>query len=987
VLALAFSASAAPTVTLREGTSLSVSTDRTGELLALDLAGSIWTMNRSDGWAQPVTGAADGSQHSALSPDGRLIAFEVRRGGRTHIVLQTLATGEQRNLTLGDYDHLGPAWHPDGRRIAMASNRGGDFSIWAIDIESLALQQLSFQPGDEWEPAWNKEGDSLAFVSASSRGEGLYVQIPGKPVRLVAESPDRLHAPAWRPDGSLLTYVVRGTGFSRMEMAILSEPPVIKPLTRGENVVPRPARWLNRDAFLYTADGRLRERRLDDFGPRDLTFSAKITLPPPAPAAVTHLDTSTEPRPARGITGMTGGAAAGLYLTALGDLWQVDGEGRFVRQWTNDPYVDTDPALSPDGQRLVFVSDRSGSLELWLLELGDGSMRPLTDAGQIAMEPAWSPDGRRLAYLSAAHPAAGSAALTTLDLETSTTSTVASGLPEPSAPAWLPDGSLRVAVGGTEPGRSSGALRLDPDGGAPQPVTLPPGATRPRWSPDGRYLAIVTEEGLQLGAMPADPSAISFRRLATGPVHLARWTADSRSLIWSDGMTVQRVDAAGGEPHPVPIELSWRTAAPGSALVIRAGRLFDGLGPGYAEDRDIVIRDGRIEAVRPRMNDDSTPSWDATGLTVIPGLIDLSVRPGLPAGERMGRILLGFGVTAVRETAGNRPNDTLERQESWAADRRPGPRLLQAFMACPRSAAAAGSLVAHASRLGAAAVELCPGLSGELQRAVIEVAREAGHAISSRAAFPAALLGAAEVGLYGSTAAAHQHAASPDRFAYGDVVEIAGAAGLVSPSRLSAAGLPDLARRSEIAEMPAYRRLFSDAERYWYEESWRRQLTAWGGTLSAERRTAGQSVFRAVARGVRVVPGSDAPESPWGLGLHAELRLLVDTGLQPFQVLRMATLDAARALGLADTIGRIAPGMLADLVIVEGDPLRNIEDASQVVAVVVGGRLYTAQVLGMGPGVGKLYSSEAADMANPGTAAEFTATAKTAPGSLRTPDR
>jgi imidazolonepropionase-like amidohydrolase len=81
------------------------------------------------------------------------------------------------------------------------------------------------------------------------------------------------------------------------------------------------------------------------------------------------------------------------------------------------------------------------------------------------------------------------------------------------------------------------------------------------------------------------------------------------------------------------------------------------------------------------------------------------------------------------------------------------------------------------------------------------------------------------------------------------------------------------------------------------------------------------------------------------MGLHAELALLVDLGLQPFQVMKMATLEAARALGIDHELGSIEPGKMADLVIVGGDPLRDISDAVQVRTVLQNGHSYTIEQL------------------------------------------
>ena len=80
---------------------------------------------------------------------------------------------------------------------------------------------------------------------------------------------------------------------------------------------------------------------------------------------------------------------------------------------------------------------------------------------------------------------------------------------------------------------------------------------------------------------------------------------------------------------------------------------------------------------------------------------------------------------------------------------------------------------------------------------------------------------------------------------------------------------------------------------------------------------------------------------PPGLGLHAEFRALAAAGLTPEQALRAAGVNAASALGLGLQLGRIAAGSFADLVIVDGDPLADIGDALNVVAVVRNGRFFS----------------------------------------------
>jgi hypothetical protein len=89
--------------------------------------------------------------------------------------------------------------------------------------------------------------------------------------------------------------------------------------------------------------------------------------------------------------------------------------------------------------------------------------------------------------------------------------------------------------------------------------------------------------------------------------------------------------------------------------------------------------------------------------------------------------------------------------------------------------------------------------------------------------------------------------------------------------------------------------------------------------------------------GVPILPGTDT----WpGFGLHYELELYAEAGIPAPDVLRLATLGAAREMGRAADLGTIEPGKLADLVLVDGDPTVDIGDIRRVVTVVKGGRVY-----------------------------------------------
>jgi len=87
---------------------------------------------------------------------------------------------------------------------------------------------------------------------------------------------------------------------------------------------------------------------------------------------------------------------------------------------------------------------------------------------------------------------------------------------------------------------------------------------------------------------------------------------------------------------------------------------------------------------------------------------------------------------------------------------------------------------------------------------------------------------------------------------------------------------------------------------------------------------------------------ADAPlrNSPPGFGLHEELTLLARGGMSPFEVLRSATLEPARYFGMLDSLGTVAAGKLADLLLLDANPLRDIRNTRRISAVVANGRLY-----------------------------------------------
>lgn len=111
-----------------------------------------------------------------------------------------------------------------------------------------------------------------------------------------------------------------------------------------------------------------------------------------------------------------------------------------------------------------------------------------------------------------------------------------------------------------------------------------------------------------------------------------------------------------------------------------------------------------------------------------------------------------------------------------------------------------------------------------------------------------------------------------------------------------------------------------------------------GGLLAFDQKLVGE-MFRA---GVPILAGTDClnPYVFPGFSLHDELALLVESGMTPLAALQAATSSAAAFMGKSADLGTVGAGKLADLVLLDANPLEDIHNTRKIRAVVAGGRLY-----------------------------------------------
>ena len=633
-----------------------------------------------------------------------------------------------------------------------------------------------------------------------------------------------------------------------------------------------------------------------------------------------------------------------VVFTALGDLWWRRASGE-LRQLTNDSSVERDPAFSPDGRLLAFTSDRGGGgMQVWLRDVASGVDRVVTKMPRGVRYPTFARDGRSLVFQQAGPRGNQDFTLHRLDIGSSVVTPVRAPALWPGRMGFSADGrSVIVAVltGRSARFREGRNLltAIDVESGAQTSVELPAGMaadTGPAVSPDGRSAALLIDGELWLLPLATDGSAAAPpRQRSAGLADYPSFSADGRTVTYLASGGLRQIDAAGGGPRSLPVQLTWTPAAGSDRVLIRAGHLFDGLGPDYRKDVDILIDGPRIAAVGPALVvAPDVRVIDARHATVLPGLIDNHAHHQAHDGEWVGKAWLAFGVTSVVEPGGL-PYESRENYEAWAAGRRAGPRLFfagpqldgqQRFFPFASHVTTDRRLdleLERAERLQYSLIKTYTRMPVSREALTIRGAHQLGLPVSSHEIYPAFALGGDRVEhLRGTSRLGWSTKQSDSLRMYGDVVQIVGASGATMvPTLVVGGGFLDLLLRYPALDaLPQYAAFYAEPDR--------KALRALAG-LAARKRSlfdAGVENSRRAVRelhssGARILAGTDAPIFPYGLSLIAELRALKDAGLPAAAVLRAATADAADAIGAGSTLGRVAPGMLADLLIVDGDPL------------------------------------------------------------------
>jgi Tol biopolymer transport system component/predicted Ser/Thr protein kinase len=386
----------------------------------------VWWFGRSSRsalrWPQvsavsPIAAFPGNETQPAVSEDGQWVAFswEGESGERRDIYVTRSGGGEQpRRLTHDasrDTSDNYPAWSPNGGQIAFVRTRGGGEGeivlIPAGGGEERKLREIRLLtfPATSW-LAWTRDGEQIVFASASpeSGRSTLYLlRLSNRTVRRLFLPPDGVigdGSPTFSPAGGSLAFL-RWSSPTVSALLVqkigaggeaLGEPTLVgtgvsagTPQSPG---TPHSPAWIDDHRLLF------------EEGQRILKWEAG--------AKVEQIYFSSSTLAGLGIAGRDERGVPRLVAAQLEKpsprIWKIPlrspglagGPAVLLSQLGNSQ----NPDYSSDGSRLIFVSDRTESRELWIADSDGNNVRQLTKLGFSDVGvPRWSPDGRQVAFM------------------------------------------------------------------------------------------------------------------------------------------------------------------------------------------------------------------------------------------------------------------------------------------------------------------------------------------------------------------------------------------------------------------------------------------------------------------------------------------------------------------------------------------------------------------------------------------------------------
>lgn len=938
---------------------------------------NIWRMTKEGTDAKAVTSESFRLLNNPVwSPDGRFIAarkhFTARRSlgsGEIWLYHKSGSDGVQLNSKPNDQKDLGePAFSPDGKYVyySQDSTPGGFFeynkdsngqiyTISRIDLLTGEIKRVVEGAGGAVRPTPSPDGKSLAFVRRDRFKSALFVRdlLSGED-REIYLGLERDLQETWAVHGVYANFA-----------------------------------WTpDSKEIVFWSGGTLHRIDVKSQAVSDIPFHAKKTMKV-APALRDRIEVSPQAFEAQMIRWpQVAPDGKKLVFQALGYLWIKDlPDGKPRRLTGQEERFELFPSWSRDSRSVVYATWNDSELgDVRITQLvaaaGTSSTKVITKEPGHYVEPVFTPTGDQVVFRK----------------------TEGGFL---TSPLWSHDPGLyvvpvvggkgaRIVDHGVLPHFGASGERVffldfgDEDKRSLKSVELSgkdeythassEAATDFRVSPDGRWLAF--QERFQAFVMPfaftskpidVGPKAtgLPIKRVSKTAGDYLGWSGDSKTLYWSlgDQLMSRKLEEAfaflPGAPEKLPeaqdagikIGLSAKTDVPSSKIALVGARIVTMKGDEVIEEGTVVIDGNKIVAIGAK-GDVEVPKGmkvvDVQGKTIIPGIVDVHWHGGQGTGEEIvpqqswfNYAALTFGVTTIHDPS----NDTSEffaAAEMQRAGLVVGPRLFSTgtilYGAAGDFKAVIDSLddaKAHLRRMkaaGAFSVKSYNQPRRDQRQQVIAAARELDMMVvpEGGSLFNHNMTQVVD----GHTGVEH---ALPLAKLYDDVVQ--------------------LWSQTEVGYTPT---IIVGYGGIWGENYWYANTDVWADEKlqtfvprfvldPASRRPfkapleeynhfeIARSCKKLADKGVRINIGAHGQRE--GLGAHWEMWMLEQGGMTPHQALEAATINGAHYLGMDEEIGSLEVGKLADLAVLDKNPLENLKNSATVSQVMVNGRLYDAKTM------------------------------------------
>lgn len=991
------------------GTWMSLDLSPDGKTIVFDMLGDLYLLDAEGGQARPLTQGMEWDMQPTFSPDGERIAFTSDRGGGDNIWVLKVKEGEKsaRALTSESFRLLNqPAWHPDGKVVAARKHFTGTRSlgageIWAYHTEGGSGVQLTKRENDQLdlgEPVYSPDGRYLYYSKDATGGKqfkynkdinkGIYAierldTTTGEIERLLSGSGGAC-APQPSPNGRYLAYVRRVRGKSQLVLSDLqdrSETVLFDGLERDmqetwaiHGVYPRYTWSSDSGELVFWAQGKLwRIAAAEGATPREIPFRVSSTREV-RQAVRFPVEVAPKRFPVKALRApQVSPSGQRTVFEAMGRVWLKEGDGQ-PRQLNSEPGNQGHPRFISETE-VLYTNWRDHELgQVKVMRLG-GQSRTLVEDGRFA-QPVLSPDGRYLVYFKQGRQNmfdpryTQQTGLYLKDLQSGQTRRLVKSA---EAPHFTSDSSILYYTTGYNPAK---LVQHDLVTGEKRELFEGKFVTRFLLSPDQSTLAFL--EGFDLYTTPYVPTGrkvdvsgsgknLPLKKVSTElGAYFPAWT-DSGTLLWNVGPRLWTYNPSSGSKTERDLGWFFPGSVPGndSLVALTGGQVVTMRGDEVIDNGVVLIKNDRITAVG-RAGSVSIPAqarvFDCSGKTVMPGLIDVHWHGSFSDGETFpevnytGLSSLSFGVTTLHDPS----NDTASvftAKEMQMAGRLLAPRIFSTGTIlygakAPGYYAQVNSLadaVGHLKRLktwGAISVKSYNQPRREQRQQVLEAARRTKMMVVPEGG--SLFMHNMTMVVDGHTGVEH---ALPVPNVYDDVIQ--------------------MWSQTEVGYTPtlgvAYGGIWG--ENFWYvktdvwdDERLNRFVPREVIDPDARRRikapdeeynhlNAAAAAKALADRGVRVNLGAHGQRE--GLAAHWELWMLQQGGMTPHQALRCGTLNGAKYLGMDKDLGSLEPGKLADLMVVDGDPLSNIRESKRVELTVQGGRVYEAATMKrLAPGTG-----------------------------------